>query len=104
MPLRPAVHNHADVRGGDVRVGVDVVLAENAGEELGRVDGVELGGQVGSLLLSVGCDDVGVVCVRPRGGDIAFEQRADGHLGHVLGLVGVALDFVEANIVLAVAS
>ena len=100
---RPSVDNHADVRGGNVRVGVDVVLAEDAGEQLGRVDGVQLGGHVGGLLLGVGRDDVGVVGVRPRGGDVAFEQRADGHFGHILGLVGVALDFVEADVILAVA-
>jgi hypothetical protein len=100
---RPPVNHHADVRGGDVRVGVDVVLAEDAGEELGRVDGVQLGGYVRGLLLGVGRDDVGVVGVRPGGGDVALEQRADGHFGHILGLVRVALDFVEADVVFAVA-
>jgi hypothetical protein len=79
------------------------VLAEDAGVQLGGVDGVQLGRHVGCLLLGVGCDDVGVVCVRPGGGDVAFEQSADGHFGHILGLVGVALDFVEADVVFAVA-
>jgi hypothetical protein len=99
----PAVHDNAHVRGGDVRVGVDVVLAEDAGVQLGRVDGVQFGRHVGGLLLGVGCDDVGVVCVGPRGGDVALEQSADGHLGHILGLVCVALNLVEADVVLAVA-
>ena len=103
LHARPAVHNHAHMRGGDVRVGVDVVLAEDGGEELWRVDGVELGGHVRGLLLGVGGDDVGVVGVGPRGGDVAFEKRADGHFGDILGLVGVALDFVEADVVFAIA-
>lgn len=38
----------------------------------------------------------------PGAGDVAFEHGADGHFYDVLGSVGVAVDFVEADIVFAV--
>lgn len=49
--------NDLDVCGVNVRVGVDKVVANNGGKLLGRVDGVLLCENVGSLLLGVCCDN-----------------------------------------------
>jgi hypothetical protein len=52
-----------DMGGMDVRVRVYEVVANDGGELLGRVDRVLLCEDVGGLLLGVGCDDDGVVCL-----------------------------------------
>jgi hypothetical protein len=51
-----------DMRGVDVGVGLDEVLADNGSELLGGVDGVLLGKDVRGLLLGVGSDNDRVVC------------------------------------------
>lgn len=91
------------VCGCDVGVLFEKVFGEDAGEEFGGVDRVEFGHDVGRLLLGVGCYDVGVIGVCPRGRDVAFEHGADGHFSDGLGAIGVAVGFVEADVVFAVA-
>ena len=64
---------------------------------------MQFGHDVDCLLLGVGGDDVGVVGFGPGGGDVAFEEGADSHFGHVVGAVFVALGFEDADVVFAVA-
>lgn len=59
----PAVYDNLDVCDMDVAVSVDEVLAENRSEELRRVDRVLFGKHVDGLLLGIGCNDGGVVCL-----------------------------------------
>nr|POE74299.1 hypothetical protein CFP56_70774 [Quercus suber] len=99
----PAVHGDGGVRDVEVRVGVEEVLGEDGGEELGRVDRVQLGHEVDGLLLRVRRHDVGVVGRRPRRRDVALQHRAHRHLRHILGAVRVALDFVHPDVVFSVA-
>ncbi|KAL2277369.1 hypothetical protein FJTKL_00072 [Diaporthe vaccinii] len=106
----PAVHDDLDVGGGDVRVGVQEVLTQDRGEELGRVDGVFLCLDVDGVLHRVrGHDDAVVgLCVPGPGHllrclDLPFKQAGHCHLCDGLdpgGLVPVHL--VDADIVLPI--
>ncbi len=57
----PSVLNDANVSGVDVLVGLDEVVAENGGKELGRVDGVLFRHDIGGLLHGVRCNHDAVV-------------------------------------------
>lgn len=57
----PSMDNDVDVRGVDVAVGVDKVLAEDGSEQFRRRDRVLFGEDVAGLLLGVGSDDHRVV-------------------------------------------
>lgn len=59
----PAVDGNLDMCDVNVAVSVDKVLAKDGSEELRRVDGVLFGKHVHGLLLCIGCDDGGVVCL-----------------------------------------
>lgn len=59
----PAVDSNLDMCDMDVAVSVDEVLAKNGSKELRRVDRVLLCKYVDGLLLGIGCDDGGVVCL-----------------------------------------
>ena len=102
---RPAVDGDVDVGGRDVGVFVEEVLAQDAGVQLGRVDGVLLGLDVDGVLDGVGSDNHAVVGLGVGSLDLALEKAADGHLGDGLlaGLL-ILVDLVDTDIVLAVAS
>ena len=97
------MHHNTHMRHAYMRVLLQKVIGQYTPEELGRVDRVEFGHDVDGLFLRVGGDDVGVVCGGPGGGYVAFEEGADGHFGYGLGGVRIAVDFVEADVVFAVA-
>ena len=54
--------DNLDVRGMNVRVGLDKVVADYGSELLGRVDRVLLSEDVGCLLLRIGRDYNRIVC------------------------------------------
>lgn len=101
---RPAVGDDLDVGGVDVAVRVDEVGAEDGGEELWGVDGVQLGGDEDCVLDGVGGDDDAVVALCVGNVDVALEEAADGHFGDGMDARGgVAVRLEDADVVLAVA-
>lgn len=100
----PAVGDHLNMRGIDVRVALDKVGGDGGGEELGRGDLMLLCEDVDCVLDGVCGDDDGVVCGGVRGLDGTLKEAADGHLGDSLDGGGrVAVDLVDADVVLAIA-
>jgi hypothetical protein len=116
----PSVLDNLDVCSVDVGICVDEVIADDGGKLLRGVDGVLFGKNVGSLLLGVCCNNNRVVCLgvatqnepwclleltsHLRGVDVAFEQDADGLLDNGVNTsLGVLIDLVQTNVVLAVA-
>ena len=116
----PSVCDDLDVRGCEVRVGLDEVGAEDGGKELGGCDGVLFGFDVDGVFHGVGGYNHAVVgfgvsadlleeleqsreeIVRCL--DSTFEEYADCHLCDGLNTGPlVTLDFVDADIVLAIA-
>lgn len=59
----PAVDGNLDMCDVNVAVSVDEVLAKNGSKELRRVNRVLLCKYVDGLLLGIGCDDGGIVCL-----------------------------------------
>lgn len=104
LHARPAVRDYLDVCGVDVAVGVDEVGAEDGGEKLRGVDGVQLGGDEDCVLDGVGGDDDAVVALCVGDVDVALEEAADGHFGDGVDAGGgVAVGLEHADVVLAVA-
>lgn len=100
----PAVGDDLDV--GDVDVGVlfNEVRAEDGGVELWRGDRVLLGNKVDGVLDGVCGDDDAVVGLCIGLVDVALEEAADGHLDDGLDAGrSVAMDLVDADVVLAIA-
>ena len=101
---RPSVLNDVDVRDVDVLVLLHEVVGEDGAEELGRIDRVLLGHNVGCLFHAVGSHDDAVVGLGVGGFNFAFEENADGHFVDCVSFgCFVAVDFVKANVVFAVA-
>jgi hypothetical protein len=100
----PSVLDDLDVSGVDMGVLGDEVVADDGSELLWGVDRVLLCEDVGCLLLGVGGYDDRVVCLCVADVNVTLEQDADRLLddGVNAGL-GVLVDLVEADIVLAVA-
>lgn len=109
-----------DVGSMYVRVGLDEVVANDGGELLWWVDGVLLCENVGGLLLRVGRDDYRVVCLGVAGArqlaswrlvlvclrllNVSLEQDAHCLLDNCVDAgLGVLVDLVQADIILAVA-
>lgn len=126
----PPVGDDVHVRGVDVRVLLDEVVAQDGTEELRGSHRVLLREDVDGVLDGVGGDHDAVIGLgvaigvsrnskiadgdyfRPaeggrgglRGLDVTLQQHADGHLDHGLDTgLGVLVDLVDADIVLAVA-
>ena len=110
-----------DVCGVNVRVGGDEVVSDNGGEELWWSDGVLFCEDVASLLLCVGGDDDGVICLGVaryvsillsvetggslRGLDVTLQKNADGHFYHGLySCLLVPVNVVQPDVVLAITS
>lgn len=101
----PPVGDDLDVGNVDVAVLLNEMLAQERGKPFRWIDGMLLGHDEDGVFDGVGGDYDTVIGVRVRGGNVAFEQTANGHFGDTLeaGCL-VAIDFKKADIVLAIAS
>lgn len=101
----PVVGDDLDMGSVDVAVLLDEVRAQKGGEVFRGCDGVLLGKQVDGVLDGVGRDNDAVVGLGVGGLDVTLEQTADGHFSNSLDTSRlVAVDLVDSDIVLAVAS
>jgi hypothetical protein len=105
LKTRPANSLDANVGNMNVLVLLNEMAAEDGSIQLRRVDGVLLGGNIDGVLDRVGGNDNTVIGLGVGGLNLSLEKTANGHFCHGLNTSrSIAVDFADADIVLAIAS